>query len=38
MLQVGTMRVTFLVRKAFKQTTPKGYLEPQAKNLGFFVF
>jgi hypothetical protein len=37
MLLVGTMRVTFLVLKASKQTTSKGYLEPQAKNLGFFV-
>jgi hypothetical protein len=38
MLLVGTTHVTFTVLKAFKQTTPQGYLEPQAKNLGFFAF
>jgi len=37
MQQAGTMPVTFMVHQASKQTTPQGYLEPQAKNLGFFV-
>jgi hypothetical protein len=38
MLLVGTMRVTFTVRKASKQTTPQGYLEPQDKTWGFLHY